>query len=166
MKKETGLSLIECALMVAILGIVAAIAIPNLLISGQAANEAGAIGVVREIGRAQATYLAVEGRGKEFAPTLSSLGNSGRLKQVETIQQGKYCYGFTMTGVASSNSETKVSYFDTRADPDWSGPYGAARHHFYSNEKFLVYGQSEQEAGDWDSVDPHNRIPLKGSTIY
>ena len=69
MKKEKGFSLIELLIVVAIIGIIAAIAIPNLLKSRQAANESSAIGSCRTIGTAQATYQLTRGRGRDFAGT-------------------------------------------------------------------------------------------------
>jgi type IV pilus assembly protein PilA len=74
-KRQKGFSLIELLIVVAIILIIAAIAIPNLLRSRMAANEASAVGSIRTMNTAAITFNSTYGDG--FPPNLSSIGTTG-----------------------------------------------------------------------------------------
>jgi prepilin-type N-terminal cleavage/methylation domain-containing protein len=72
---DRGFSLIELLIVVAIILIVAAIAIPNLIKSRQAANQSAAAANIRTVTTASLVYNTTWGNG--YPPTLASLGGSG-----------------------------------------------------------------------------------------
>jgi type IV pilus assembly protein PilA len=73
--KQKGFSLIELLIVVAIILIIAAIAIPNLLRSRMAANEASAVGSIRTINTSAVSYSTTY-PAAGFPATLVSLGGA------------------------------------------------------------------------------------------
>lgn len=74
-KRNAGFSLIELLIVVAIILIIAAIAIPNMLRSRMAANQASAVANLRTISTASVSYWVTYSNG--YPPTLATLGGAG-----------------------------------------------------------------------------------------
>ncbi len=124
-RTEKGFSLIELLIVVAIILIIAAIAIPNLLRARIAANQASAVGSVRTITTAQVTYSSTWGIG--YASALSKLGGAAGCVPaaataclIDPILSTGTKSGYTMVTVGATGAGTTVSpnqTFETNATP-------------------------------------------------
>jgi type IV pilus assembly protein PilA len=142
-RKQKGFSLIELLIVVAIILVIAAVAIPNLLRSRMSANEASAVASMRTIVTAEIVYSSTYTVG--FAANLVSLSDGGTPANCipptvpaaaaaclidATLASGTkngYLFTYSTTGGGGTNNTYTVN-----ADPISSGVSG--QRHFFTDE--------------------------------
>jgi type IV pilus assembly protein PilA len=165
-KSSRGFSLIELLIVVAIILIIAAIAIPNLLRSRIAANQASAVGSLRTLNTAEVTYATTYNTG--YSATLGDLGPntagqspvataaglvdevlSGSLAGTATATtSSKSGYTFTYTPGAVDTSN-KINTYSVTATPVSVGTTGT--NFYYADQSGVIRQNSTAVAGSTDS---------------
>jgi prepilin-type N-terminal cleavage/methylation domain-containing protein len=153
-RKQKGFTLIELLIVVAIILIIAAIAIPNLLRSRIAANEASAVGAMRTYNTAMITYSSTY-PSIGFATSLANLGPpSGSATPTSTTaglvdnvlgvaSPTKAGYAFTLSGASGTST------YAINGNPSVVGSTGIR--YFYTDQSGVIRYNTTSSASSGDS---------------
>ncbi len=148
---DAGFSLIELLIVVAIILIIAAIAIPNLMRSRMAANESATAQNMRTITTAEVTYFTTYGVG--FSATLADLGppigggpaTVNKAGLIDDVLAAGAKAGYTYTYVSGAPVAGVISSYTLNTDP--SVPGSSGQRHFYTDQTGVIHQNTSAPAG-------------------
>jgi type IV pilus assembly protein PilA len=151
-----GFSLIELLIVVAIILIIAAIAIPNFLRSRVAANQASAIESLRVISTAEVTYSTTYGTGFSttlgyLAPPAAGQGTTSTAAGLidETLAAG-FKSGYSFSYSAGAPQSGVINAFTLNANPSAFGQTGGV--YYYTDQSFVITANTTQTASSTDTA--------------